>query len=39
MGAEIEFDPCAMLEAEFEEDEKRERDMMEKIYGKAYANE
>ena len=33
-GAEIEFDPCAMLDAEFEEDAKKEKEMIERVYGK-----
>lgn len=38
-GAEIEFDPCAMLDAEFEQDEIREKEAMEKVYGKEYVSQ
>ena len=31
-GASIEFDPCAMLDAEFAEDEKKEKDLIQQIY-------
>ena len=37
-GAEIEYDPCAMLDSEFQEDERKEREMLEKVYGKEYVN-
>ena len=34
-GAEIEFDPCAMLDAEFEEDAKKQKAVIEKVYGRS----
>ena len=37
-GATIVFDPCMMLEDEFEQDFKRERELQEKIYGKNYVS-
>ena len=35
-GASINYDPEAMLEAEFAKDEKHEREINEKLYGKDY---
>jgi len=35
-GAEIQFDPIAVLEAEFEQDDAKQRELQEKMFGKKY---